>query len=167
MAIYTKTGDKGETGLAGGGRVSKSDPRVEAYGEADELSAFLGLLLLKALDKGDRELMTGVQKDLHWVMASLAGAKVDLGFLEERTRAFEEAIDREDKALAPLHHFILPQGTPEAVAAHLCRTVCRRAERAIVRYDRGRTGIIKYLNRLSDLLFTIARKYNKGKEIPV
>jgi len=171
VKIYTRTGDGGETGLFGGGRVPKDHRRVEAYGQVDELNAVIGLA--RALDLADleTELLESVQRDLFAIGGQLASpdpakvakalAKAALG--EARVAALEQAIDAREAELKPLEGFILPGGTPKAAALHLARTVCRRAERSVVtlaRKDRVPIVILVYLNRLSDLLFVLARCAN-------
>ena len=166
MKIYTKTGDAGQTSLVGGERVAKCSPRVCAYGDTDELISWLGVLRADALDAGfadlDGELRT-IQDDLMLVSAHFAAGREipKLPALDEVRIAFlESAIDRMDAQLPPLTNFVLP-GAPHASAnCHVARTVCRRAERtswamgALTEADQ--TGI-RYLNRLSDYLFTLAR----------
>ena len=171
MKIYTKTGDQGQTGLFGGGRVSKDDPRVEAYGDVDELNAVLGLA--RALEMMPRidEVLVPIQRDLFSIGAllstpdlekmhdHLAKAQVDDG----RIRELEQAIDACDRELEPLRAFIVPGGTSKAAALHVARTVCRRAERRVIHLQRNveiPRIVVIYLNRLSDLLFTLARVAN-------
>ena len=173
MKIYTKTGDAGETGLFGGGRTPKDSPRVAAYGAVDELNAALGLA--RALDPPEFSdgLLQTIQRDLFTIGAELATPDPDklhkalsrsgaaLG--DSETAALEDAIDGHEARLEPLKNFILPGGTPKAAALHLARTVCRRAERAVVaagRHERISPAILRYLNRLSDLLFVLARPAN-------
>jgi cob(I)alamin adenosyltransferase len=166
MKIYTKTGDAGETGLFGGGRVPKDHPRVRAYGEVDELNAALGLAA--ALDPAafERDLLESIQRDLFTIGAELATpdpAKIRGPLVTGRVATLETAIDRHEATLKPLKNFILPGGAPKAAALHVARTVCRRAERAVVMLNREQTVnqiIIHYLNRLSDLLFVLARAVN-------
>jgi cob(I)alamin adenosyltransferase len=171
VKIYTRTGDAGATGLFGGGRVSKDDPRVEAYGDVDELNAVLGMA--RAVEPMPRidELLVLVQRDLFALGALLATpdrermaqhlekARID----EARIEQLERAIDDADTELEPLRAFVLPGGSPKAATLHLARTVCRRAERRVVHLHRTvdlpALGVI-YLNRLSDLLFTLARLAN-------
>lgn len=171
--IYTRTGDRGETSLYGGRKVSKHDARVEAYGTVDELNAALGVVV--ALDPDDR-LGTGdlvaVQSDLLTVGATLAAADPEeartAGRIPEldagRIAALETWIDRLDASLDPLDAFLLPGGSPPGAQLHLARTVCRRAERTVTRLLEDRpdlsTVVVPYLNRLSDLLFTLARSVN-------
>ena len=162
MSIYTKTGDKGTTSLYGGVRISKSDPRVEAYGEADELTSFIGLAAAKIKNKDHQALLVEIQKDLYQIMAVLSGAKANLNYLEEKILGFEKAIDAMDKRLPLLKRFIVPGGTEISSWLHILRVLTRRAERRAVGYD---MIIVKYLNRLSDLFFTMARTYGKSKEI--
>ncbi len=169
--IYTKTGDSGETSLGDGTRVPKDHPRVAAYGTVDELNAVLGLLLCQPL-LVEADLLRGIQNDLFDVGADLccpqpadepAGQRLRV-HPEQATR-LEAAIDRLNAALAPLTSFVLPGGTPAASWCHLARTVCRRAERAVVtlmRQEPINPQVLIYLNRLSDLLFVLGRIYNAG-----
>lgn len=174
MKIYTKTGDGGETGLLGGRRVKKSDRRVEAYGNVDEVNAHLGwaatLLAHLPLEKELREIQTDLF-DLGTDLATAPGtpaasnaARID----EAQIRRLEEMIDRWQAEVAPLKNFILPGGAPGAAALHVCRTVCRRAERSVVRLSLAEPAgphAIVYLNRLSDLLFVLARWVNAREKI--
>ena len=173
MKIYTKTGDAGETGLFGGGRTSKDSPRVAAYGEVDELNAALGLARALGPEQFADRLLENIQRDLFTIGAELATPdpdKLHKVFAHGRAAigdpeidALEQAIDGQESRLEPLKHFILPGGTPQAAALHLGRTVCRRAERAVVavaRHERISPAILRYLNRLSDLLFVLARAAN-------
>jgi cob(I)alamin adenosyltransferase len=172
VKIYTKTGDKGETGLFGGGRVPKHHPRVSAYGDVDELNSFLGLArATEPLPRIDDILLT-IQRDLLAIGAllatpnpakmreHLAKARVDDG----RIRELERHIDAADLELEQLKAFIIPGGSAKAATLHVCRTVCRRAERAVVAMEESESIpdiAIVYLNRLSDLLFTLARLANR------
>jgi cob(I)alamin adenosyltransferase len=170
--IYTKTGDQGQTALGDGRRVSKDDPRVVAYGGVDELNAVLGLLLVHVPDGVEVELLRSIQNDLFDVGADLCvppepDEKVGfrLRVRPEQATRLEAAIDRLNAGLKPLTSFILPGGRPAAAWCHLARTVCRRAERDVVTLARAETvnpQVIIYLNRLSDLLFVLARVYNNG-----
>ena len=167
MKIYTKTGDAGETGLFGGGRVSKDDPRVTAYGEVDELNASLGFAA--ALDPAgfESDFIEAIQRDLFAIGAELAtptATKVREQVAAARVTALEELIDKHEASLPALKNFIVPGGTAKAAALHVARTTCRRAERAVVslaRDEQVNPVIIHYLNRLSDLLFVLARAVNK------
>ena len=166
--IYTRTGDQGETSLGDGVRVPKDHPRVAAYGSVDELNAVLGLLLTQG--PAEAELLRSVQNDLFDVGADLCvppaageapGQK--LRVRPEQAARLEAAIDRLNAPLAPLKSFILPGGSAAAAWCHLARTVCRRAERDVVTLARAETvnpQVIVYLNRLSDLLFVLARVCN-------
>jgi len=170
MKIYTRTGDAGETGLFGGTRVRKSDPRVAAYGDVDELNACLGVVRAQAgLDAEVAELIAHVQKDLFAIGARLADpaeriaervTKVAVG--DEDIRRLEDWIDRFEAELPPLRRFILPGGSAPGSLLHLSRTVCRRAERGIVGLGAGsvEAHVVVYINRLSDLLFVLARAVN-------
>jgi cob(I)alamin adenosyltransferase len=168
MKIYTKTGDTGETGLFDGTRVSKADPRVEAYGGVDELNAWLGVIRSAAPGLDVDESLTRIQRDLFAVGAILAdpthkiAGRVDKAALgsDDVTR-LERAIDAFEKDLPPLRRFILAGGSPAGATLHLARTVCRRAERSMVALGTGVDPIaITYINRLSDLLFVMARLVN-------
>lgn len=174
MKIYTKTGDDGTTGLFGGGRVKKASSRVEAYGTVDELNATVGIARATKLDPLAEDILAQVQVDLFTLGAELATVpgkeeKLSMQLLDdEDAQRLEHAIDEAEKDLAPLRSFVLPGGSPQAAALHLSRTVCRRAERALFAIDdtpaRGATVI--YLNRLSDLLFTLARHANHKAGVP-
>jgi cob(I)alamin adenosyltransferase len=170
VKIYTKTGDGGETGLFGGPRVRKSDPRVEAYGDLDELNAAVGAARAVVEDPEIDAELRRVQAELFCVGAELAtphGAKartaippVDAAW----TARLERAIDAWEAALPPLTRFVLPGGTRTAAALHVARTVCRRAERravALAAEVEVDARVLAYLNRLSDLLFVAARLANR------
>jgi cob(I)alamin adenosyltransferase len=171
MKIYTKTGDEGDTGLFGGGRVPKDHPRVAAYGEVDELNSAIGVARAAAPAAFFDELLEGIQRDLFAIGGQLASpdpekvrkALEKAGLSEERVALLERTIDEADRELPPLTAFILPAGTAKAAALHLARTVCRRAERSVVRLSHD-TDVpplfVVYFNRLSDLLFTLARLAN-------
>jgi cob(I)alamin adenosyltransferase len=168
VKIYTKTGDDGTTGLFGGGRVKKASARVEAYGTVDELNATLGLARASKLDPFAESVLAQTQVDLFTVGAELAcvpGKEDKLGMTlidGDDAARLERAIDDAEKELAPLKTFVLPGGSPQAAALHLARTVCRRAEREVLAMDdvTPRADVVIYLNRLSDLLFTLARHAN-------
>jgi cob(I)alamin adenosyltransferase len=177
VRIYTRTGDAGETGLFGGGRVPKDDPRVVAYGQVDELNAAIGLALALEPQDFSRDVLEQVQRDLFTLGAELAAS--DPAVLaralpgdpigDPDIRALERVIDAREPALEPLTGFILPGGTAKAAALHVARTVCRRAERAVVTLARSATfspAIVRYLNRLSDLLFVLARAANAAARRP-
>ncbi len=169
--IYTKTGDKGETGLFGGGRVSKAHPRVEAYGAIDELNAAIGFSVAVLDDASVRDMLITVQPDLFAIGAHLATPSAATGrpspklppLPTERTAQLERWIDESEEELPALRAFILPGGSRGGAALHLARTICRRAERRVVLLDEEEPvdpTIIVYLNRLSDLLFVVARLVN-------
>ena len=179
MKIYTRKGDKGETALIGGTRLSKSALRVEAYGEVDELSAVLGWIRAKLTDETIRAELLQIQRDLFAVGAQLADPSGHVeekaekaGISEGRVRELEGIIDRYDTALSPLRAFILPGGSEGGALLHLARTVCRRAERRMVALSQDvplSPVLITYINRLSDLLFTLAKAVNREtgiEEIP-
>lgn len=166
VRIYTRGGDAGETSLFGGTRVSKSAPRIAAYGAVDELNALLGLVRSQADDERLVELIARVQDELHTVCADLANEDLDADAPRIRpsdVEALERECDELDADLPELTQFVLPGGTPLAAWLHYARTVARRAERHVV--DLGtqepiNADVVKYLNRLSDLLFLMARTAN-------
>jgi len=169
--IYTKKGDDGSTGLFDGTRVSKDHIRCEAYGEVDELSAALGVARAFAEDPEIGATLLGIQKDLLAIGAQLADPKYDTRKVKpktvvtaEKVEAFERMMDRYDAELPPLKGFILRCGTKGAAFLHLACTICRRAERRIVLLSHQVSVppiVIQYINRLSDLLFVLARVENK------
>jgi cob(I)alamin adenosyltransferase len=166
VKIYTKTGDAGETGLFAGGRVPKDDPRVRAYGEVDELNAWIGFAVAIHLPTFESNVLEVIQRDLFTIGAELAtpdAAKLRTSLDAATVGALEHVIDSYDPKLKPLKNFILPGGSPKGAALHVARTVCRRAERSVVTLARSQSInplIIQYLNRLSDLLFVLARAVN-------
>lgn len=167
MKVYTKTGDGGETGLIDGSRVRKDHARVAAYGDVDELNAVLGVVKAHARDAELTALLHDVQQDLFALGAQLADPKAKVAsrkakaaLSEAQVGRLEQAIDAREAQMPPLRAFILPGGTPLAAFLHLARTVCRRAERSVVTLGRKAAldpRVIVYLNRLSDLLFVLAR----------
>jgi cob(I)alamin adenosyltransferase len=168
VKLYTKTGDDGTTGLFGGGRVKKASLRVEAYGTVDELNAALGVARATKLEPVTDGVLGHVQVDLFTLGAELAcvpgrEAKLSMKLLDAAdAERLEKAIDAAEEGLPPLKAFVLPGGSPQAAALHVARTICRRAERAILALDDApaRGEIVIYLNRLSDLLFVLARRAN-------
>ena len=181
MKIYTKTGDSGDTGLLGGTRVSKADPRVATYGDVDELNAYLGFARATLLQSDDTELSTmleRIQRDLFALGARLAdpGHKIADRVTKAALTAgditrLEEWIDGLDSALPPLGAFILAGGSQGGASLHVARTICRRAERAMVALLAGEKDafeptLLVYINRLSDLLFVMARRANQRAGTP-
>jgi cob(I)alamin adenosyltransferase len=168
MKLYTRTGDSGETALFDGTRVRKDDPRVEAYGDVDELNAWLGLVRTAGLDPEFESDIIRIQRELFALGASLAdpaekiAARVTKAALDDvDVLRLEKMIDRLDAETPPLRRFVLPGGTSTGAAIHLARAVCRRAERRIVAVDPNVDGVlVRYVNRLSDLLFALARAVN-------
>jgi cob(I)alamin adenosyltransferase len=174
MKIYTGTGDRGKTSLFSGERIEKSDHRIDAYGDVDELNAALGMLSAMAPEGAAalRGEIAQIQSHLFHVGARLAtttespqaGSLVAVD--DAMTRFIEEAIDRMESGLPPLAHFVVPGGHPAAACAHVARTVCRRTERKVVRLARSESrpeamsGVLVYLNRLSDYLFVVSRHLN-------
>lgn len=175
MKIYTKTGDKGETALYGGTRVSKASARVESYGNIDELNSFIGFAKTEISDKKVLNQLKKIQFDLFTVGSesatptdklTLANGKSRLTLMisETEIEELENWMDDFEKELQPLQYFILPGGGKAATSLHICRTVCRRAERSLVFLNESeevRPELIKYLNRLSDYLFVLARYISK------
>jgi cob(I)alamin adenosyltransferase len=177
VKIYTKTGDGGETSLFGGGRVSKSDSRVQAYGDVDELNTVLGVAAAAVPAHFELELIELVQGRLLAIGSLLASPNPErvvtslskATITETEVAYLEAAIDRLDAELPELRSFILPGGTNKAALFHWARVVCRRAERSVVALDRNERippMVLAYLNRLSDLLFTLARSANHRAEVP-
>ena len=170
--IYTKTGDDGRTGLFGGGRVEKDHVRVEAYGDVDELNAVIGVARAVEMMPRVDEILAPIQRDLFAIGALLATPHPEkyreqlekARLSDKRIAQLEQAIDDGEEELEPLKAFILPGGTAKASTLHVARTVCRRAERSCIRLQRQAEVpqiVIVYLNRLSDLLFVLARVANK------
>jgi cob(I)alamin adenosyltransferase len=178
MKIYTKTGDDGQTGLFGGTRVSKASERVASYGDVDELNSLLGIVCAHETDATVRAQLQRIQSELFTLGAELASTpdkivKLGVDQLDEAdVERFEREIDALERDLAPLKTFVLPGGHPQAARLHLARTTCRRAERGVVALAANepvRSEILRYLNRLSDLLFVMARHANfraKVDDIP-
>ncbi|MDW8208687.1 MAG: cob(I)yrinic acid a,c-diamide adenosyltransferase [Chloroherpetonaceae bacterium] len=181
--IYTRTGDLGTTGLFGGQRVSKDDLRVEAYGTVDELNAMLGQARVAISDPEINALLLALQADLFHLGADLAtpddedtqkGRVTVRRVAPERVQQMEQWIDRFEQELSPLTRFVLPGGSPAAAALHVARVVCRRAERRCVTLAQAtemeghpiNPEVIRYLNRLSDLLFVLARLANHRQGVP-
>lgn len=174
VQIYTKTGDDGTTGLIGGTRVKKYDNRLEAYGTVDELNSHVGIVLSATENERARKVLTDIQSKLfvigaHLAMDENAGALKDqLPCTEKDIELLEQEMDHMFEVLPKLNHFILPTGCQAAAYAHVARTVCRRAERCIVeladQIDVDQ-NLIKYINRLSDYLFVLARKLNFDKKV--
>jgi cob(I)alamin adenosyltransferase len=169
--IYTKTGDAGQTGLGDGSRVAKDNARVAAYGEVDEFNAVLGLLIANAPNYAELALVRSIQNELFDLGADLcvplpaSGDDTALRISAGQVVRLEQAIDRLNEPLKPLQSFVLPGGNVAAAWLHLARTVCRRAERSVVTLMRGEPvnpQALIYLNRLSDLLFVMARAANDG-----
>jgi len=166
LKIYTKTGDNGTTSLIGGTKVLKSDPRIEAYGTVDELNSYVGLCYDLITDRSQQEVLRGVQDRLFTIGASLAcdpekEPRMKIPDLkEEDITSLENEIDKMTSVLPEMKNFILPGGHPTVSHLHIARCVCRRAERCCVRlleHETENSIIVKYLNRLSDYLFVVAR----------
>ncbi len=169
MPIYTRFGDKGDTIILGGRTIRKDDPLIEATGSVDELNAALGVVVAFTDDAGLREILVDVQKSLFAIGAELASEKTTKGITPAKTEKLERMIDEIEPKLERLTHFVIPGGSKTAATLHLARTICRRAERAVVNAmakHRINPEIIKYLNRLSDLLFVLARYENRKKRFP-
>jgi cob(I)alamin adenosyltransferase len=174
VKIYTRTGDGGDTSLFGGKRVRKHDPRVDAYGEIDEVNAWLGFVRASRPDADIDDPLVHIQRDLFALGAQLAdptdgvaarAAKAALGAAD--VERLERLIDRFEEQLPPLRKFILAGGTPAGAALHVARTVCRRAERRITALEPPvDSSLLRYVNRLSDLLFVLARVVNHRGGVP-
>ena len=171
MKIYTRTGDSGSTALFGGGRVSKDHVRVAAYGDVDELNSVIGLVRATAPVDFEDALLESIQRDLFSIGGHLATPDPDkvrkalekASLSADRVAQFEQVIDAADRELPALTAFVLPAGSPKAAALHVARTVCRRAERLVVHLaalEPVPDLFLVYLNRLSDLLFMLARLAN-------
>jgi cob(I)alamin adenosyltransferase len=169
VSIYTKTGDSGDTSLFDGTRVSKTHPRVVAYGDVDEVQACLGVVRAAGLPRDLDDMCLAIQRDLFALGARLADPSHKIAKRVEKivinddsVARLEGWIDRLDTEIAPLRHFILSDGTPAGASLHFARTVCRRAERSVLSLgaDAVEPVVVVYLNRLSDLLFTMARAAN-------
>jgi len=171
MKLYTKHGDDGSTGLIGGTRVPKHDPRVSAYGDVDETNAAIGMVIAGCNDEETVATLRIIQTELFVLGAELAtpaGLKPNLRVGEPHVTQLEHWIDAASAEVAPLRNFVLPGGAATAADLHFARTVCRRAERAVVALAQiqpvGQWAIV-YLNRLSDLLFALARQANKQANV--
>jgi len=175
LKIYTKTGDKGDTGLIDGSRISKSDLRIIAYGEVDEANSHIGLII-SSIEKNSifddvRKILLNVQQDLFVLGAELANPKTlkddNMLVKREMISTIEKYIDNFESELAPITYFILPGGSIESSLLHICRTVVRRAETSAVALAKGQKinqEILTYLNRISDLFFVLARVTNKRQK---
>ena len=176
--IYTRTGDTGTTALFGGGRVAKDHPRVASYGDVDELNSAIGVAVSFMADARLIEALTGVQNELFNIgaeLASVSGAEKAASYArmftgaDAKTATLEHLMDELDAALPPLTRFVLPSGSQAGALLHLCRTICRRAERAVVTLSHNEPvnpDLARYLNRLSDLLFAMARHVNAADGRP-
>ncbi|MBI4412644.1 MAG: cob(I)yrinic acid a,c-diamide adenosyltransferase [Deltaproteobacteria bacterium] len=173
MKIYTKTGDDGTTALFDGTRVDKNNPRVDTYGDIDELNAMLGIVVSGTADPEFTQLIRQIQRDLFALGAQLANPshkklKAKADFSEDKITSLEKAIDKCDAEFGPIKTFMLPGGSPTAARFEFARTLCRRAERRVVSLSKNveiKPDILIYLNRLSDLLFMLARVANKREGI--
>lgn len=175
--IYTGTGDKGTTSLVGGQRVSKADERIESYGTIDELNSFIGLLMSDVEDEQDHKFLLFIQHKLFTIGSYLATdqetteLKIESRVTPESIERIEREIDRIDEPLPKMRAFVLPSGCRSAALAHVCRTVCRRAERQIYRLNANHPveePVLIFINRLSDYFFVLARKeciHTSGQEI--
>ena len=174
--IYTKTGDKGDTGLFGGGRVPKYSLRIEAYGTVDELNSFIGLASTEVKDTDVEALLEKIQSQLFTVGSNLAAPEIEKDkseiipkVTEDFIKDAEASIDKFEEKLEPLKNFILPGGSKGAALLHVCRTICRRAERKVVELKSKEIvndNIVIFLNRLSDLFFVLARHENMISSVP-
>jgi len=168
MTIYTRTGDDGTTALYNGRHLSKGDPQIVAYGSVDELTCALGVFAIYIQEPKEKEFIKSIQQDLYVIMSFLAQAPTNLSDQEKKVDLFEQKINIFTEQLPQLTQFILPQGSLVTCWAHMARVVCRRSERSIICYfqksklmnEKKSRIIMKYVNRLSDLLFTYARIYS-------
>ncbi len=171
MSIYTRTGDTGSTSLYGGKRISKADCQIETYGSIDELTSYIGLTVVKLKNRKEADFLIKIQKDLYQIMSFLSGAKINLSPLEIKVKVFEQKIDLIEKELPKLNKFIIPGGNEISSLFQILRVICRKAERKNIDFfnkskiNSQQLLIIKYLNRLSDLFFDLARKYGKNSEV--
>ncbi len=170
MRIYTKTGDQGQTGLIGGSRVDKSDPRIAAIGDVDELNAAIGLCRTLEAPEALDPILADVQNTLFDLGAELASphkhARMHRQISHVQVEELERSIDLQTAALPPLQHFILPGGCELGARLHFARCVCRRAERTVCQVSEVSDAARIYLNRLSDWLFTAARTANLWQNVP-
>ena len=174
VKIYTRTGDAGETSYFDGTRVRKDDPRLDTYGDVDELNAWLGLVRASGIDADLDASLARIQQDLFALGAQLADPGEKLAprvtkaiLTDQDTERLEALIDGHDSEVPPLRKFILAGGTPAGAALHVARTVCRRAERRMVALDPAVDPVLlRYVNRLSDLLFVLARVVNHRGGVP-
>ena len=176
--VYTKTGDKGQTSLIGGTRVPKQHIRLEAYGTIDELNSFIGMIWSYPIDNDAKQVIHAIQNQLFvvgaWLATDDAASDMKQQLIGDDTliMRLEQEMDRMENALPPLSSFVLPGGHPAVSAAHISRTVCRRAERCVLSLDetfKVETWIVMFLNRLSDYLFVLSRhltNYFQVEEIP-
>lgn len=171
MKVYTKTGDTGTTSRFGGRRVSKASLEIAVAGELDELTSFIGLVATQLAEKKEIDLLQSIQRDLYKIMALVAGSNEPVEEFSGRAQEFERIIDDYTSQLPELRSFIVPGGTPLSGWFHVLRVVARRAERTlimVVEEKRDKSlllGPAPYLNRLSDLFFTLARVYNREQEL--
>jgi cob(I)alamin adenosyltransferase len=166
--IYTRTGDTGTTGLGDGTRVNKDSLRIDALGDVDELNAVIGLLLTEPLPENIRSTLDDIQHDLFDVGAEICIPGYEM-LKTERVDTLEKTLDELNEILPSLKEFILPGGSRAASYCHLARTVCRRAERALIKLNRDEPVTmvsLQYLNRLSDLLFVMCRSINQANNVP-
>lgn len=172
--VYTKTGDDGTTGLVGGNRVKKYDLRLECYGTVDELNASVGLIRAYPIDEEIKTLLVQIQNKLFNIGSRLASDEkgdaftANLAIQQEDIQVLEDAIDGFEETLPELRNFILPGGELSVAQCHMARTICRRAERRIVEFSEDtpvQEEIVKYINRLSDFMFVLARKLSQNNGV--
>jgi cob(I)alamin adenosyltransferase len=167
MPIYTRTGDEGKTSLFGGKRVLKCEELVDVYGSLDELNSWVGLIASQIESPGVSQFLMDIQSDLFTIGSTLAGWKGDLSMLPTRVKEMEDRIDAMEQDLPALRNFILPGGSQLGALTHVARGICRRVERqtvALREKEKVDARILVYLNRLSDLLFQLARFINKNEQ---
>lgn len=169
MKIYTKTGDAGKTSLCSGSRIYKHLPEISSVGNIDELQSHIGLVKTGEIKNSDKKILTEIQQDLYQIMGYISGAKVDISLFENKINLFEQIIDKISSKQPKNNSFILPGANEISAKIHILRTVCRRAEREIIKLffekktiDTNHSKLlISYFNRLSDLFYVLAVKYEK------
>ena len=169
MKVYTKTGDSGKTSLFSGERVYKHFPEISLVGSIDELQSFIGLVKTAKIKSSDKKTLQEIQQDLYQIMGHISGAKIEISTLNNKINLFEQIIDKLSVGQVKQDSFILPGSTEISAKLHILRTICRRTEREMIKFffekkildEKHSQLLISYFNRLSDLFYTLARKYEK------
>ena len=172
MSITTKTGDKGTTSLFGGKRVDKDDPQIQVIGAIDEATSFIGFASESIKDKQIKKILVNTQMSLYIIMGFLSGAKFDKRQILNQVKDIEKEISERENNLPKLLRFVIPQGSEQSTRLHMARTIVRRSEREFVQFIKGNKAnigenllILQFLNRLSDLLFILAREFDRNETI--